>query len=1066
MNISKLLFSTGILFLLPSTVNIKHLGVTLAQVTPDGSTSTTVNNNGGVSTIEAGDRAGTNLFHSFDSFSVPNGNEAFFNNAAGIENIFSRVTGGNISNIDGLIRANDTNLFLINPAGVIFGNGARLDIGGAFYGGSADSVLFEDGEFSATNLDAPILTINAPIGLNFRNEPADISVQSNNLTVFGEQDFNLFGGNINLTATAINALGGNVSLGAVSGAGTVTFTENLNLDFSDVSLANISLNNSQINVNGAGGGGIEANARNLSLVENSTFSAGINADSSTFETQAGDVTINVTENVGLESGSVIRNNVSGVSSGNAGNILITAKNLSLADNSRLSTISAGNGNTGSISLNIADNITLSAIAEIKSEIAPGGVGNGNNIQINSDSISLRDNSKLLADVRGMGDGGDIIITTTTLDLKEQSDFSTNLSGTGNAGSININASDSVLLEGSTFQTRVLSGAAGNAGNIDISADSLVLSNDVVNPTQSSRILASTSGTGNAGSINITAGTSVSLDSDSSIQTQVAADGVGDGGNILINTADLSLTEGSEASRTSLLANSVGEGNGGDITIDASGNVNLNQFGLILSQGTARSGDAGNVNINSDTLSLSTGSTIVSTTGDGENLDIANTGNAGNIEIDSRIITLDNFTGISSSTISNAIGQAGNVTINSDRLSIAGGSGINALTENESNGGIIEINASTLDLFTGAGIITLTNGAGNAGDINLNIAQQITIDGANPSIPTEEFRSPLAVIQALETETGLFANTTDISTGNGGSIAIANPEAVSIFNGGQITVDSEGAGNGGSLSISAGALDLNSGSKLIAETQEGQAAQEPSNINLQIENVLSLQGDSQISARAFNNASGGNVNVDAEFVIAFTPEVEGNDIIASAREGSGGRIDITAQKIFGLQEGISESANGSNDLDVSSEFGFDGNLAINTPDVSAKAEIRDLPSNAINPGESVQQTCSAINASGTSSLSLQGRGGVPTPPTTTLSSDDILFKDEFSGVNQISSNQNNSAESTTQSSPERPITTAQGEIYPAKGVLVTDAGEIILTRSTTIDQRSSKSLNHTSDCLAN
>ena len=458
MNIPKICLAAGILCLLPTHA--------IAQVTPDGSTSTTVDNNGSVSTINEGDRSGTNLFHSFDGFSVPNGNEAFFNNAADIENIFSRVTGGNISNIDGLIRANSANLFLINPAGVIFGDGARLDLGGAFYGGSADSILFPDGvEFSANDLAAPVLTINAPIGLNFRNEPAAVSVQSNNLSTTG-QDFNLFGGEINFDSGTINALGNNINLGAVSSAGTVTLDENLNLDFSSVSLADITFTNSQLNVNGSGGGEINIDARNVNLSDNSTFSAGINSDASTSES-AGNIVINATETVTLNSGSIIRNNISQTSSGDAGNIFITANSLSLADNSRLSTISAGNGNTGNITLNIAENTTLSGTAEIKSEISEGGIGNGNNIQINSASLSLTDNSKLLADVKGSGDGGDIIINANTVDLKGQSDFSTNLSGQGNAGSINIQASNSITLEGSTFQTRVLSGGAGNAGSIDI-----------------------------------------------------------------------------------------------------------------------------------------------------------------------------------------------------------------------------------------------------------------------------------------------------------------------------------------------------------------------------------------------------------------------------------------------------------------------------------------------------------------------------------------------------------------------------------------------------------------------
>ena len=66
----------------------------VAQVTPDGTTNTTVDVNGNDFTIQQGERAGSNLFHSFGEFSVPTGGSAFFNNAADIVNIFSRVTGG------------------------------------------------------------------------------------------------------------------------------------------------------------------------------------------------------------------------------------------------------------------------------------------------------------------------------------------------------------------------------------------------------------------------------------------------------------------------------------------------------------------------------------------------------------------------------------------------------------------------------------------------------------------------------------------------------------------------------------------------------------------------------------------------------------------------------------------------------------------------------------------------------------------------------------------------------------------------------------------------------------
>ena len=1027
-----------------------------AQVTTDGTVNTQVNQNGNIAEITGGETRDSNLFHSFQDFSVPTGNEAFFNNADNISNIFSRVTGGNISNIDGVIRSNgNASLFLINPAGIIFGEGARLDIGGSFYGSSASSILFEGGEFSATdNLEQPILTINAPIGLGFRDNPGDISLEGSSLSVPTGQNLSLLGGDITLSNGSLNAFGGQINLAAISREGVINFDESLNLDFNTLDLGDITLDDGAfINVAGENNGYISVNTRNLTLKENSIFNAGITSPNSTSETQGGDIIVNASASISLESGSIFRNNVNANSAGNAGDIIISANNLSLADNSDISTATQGNGNAGNINLDIADSIVLNRMSRIRSQILSEGIGNGGNIQINSDlldldnnsllianiigigdggniqiesnTISLNNNSFFLADVRGQGIGGDININTNSLNILEGSAFSNTVSGQGNAGNINIQATENINLESSLLLTTVAPEGMGNAGNIDITTNSLQLKQGITE--RPSRLLTNTAGVGDGGNITVNA-SSIFLEDSSTFQSQVAQGGEGKGGNIEINAVNLELTGESREIQASLLAGSVGTGDAGDIIVNVSENIIFNQFASINNQVSEGSGDAGDIFVNTDNLILANRSLIISGTGDSITPSNNNVGNAGNIDINASSISLDNLSFIGTNSIFNALGSPGDTNLSADTIIVSNGSFISSFTENNSTGGEININAQNLELTTGGKIIALTTSEGNAGNITLNVTEQININGANPFIPPEDIRISGNAPQSLEPFTGLFANSLETARGNGGNIQISDPQNISLSNGGQITVDSQGTGNGGNLFITAGSLDLADQSQLVAETVFGQAEQQPSNINLSIEEDLTLRGDSLISASALNNANGGNINIDANFVIAFPAQVGGNNIIANAREGSGGNVSIAAKGIFGIQERPQNPL--SNDIDASSEVdGLDGTVTITNPDVNLTQGVTELNSNVIEPGQNIVQTCDASRrVAGNNELTIKGKGGISPSPDLPLNSQNIII---------------NGATNTTSTTPQ-PIETSHGKIQPARGIKVTESGEIILT----------------------
>lgn len=915
-----LLFGVGLL--LP--------GKTLAQITPDGSTGTTVTIEGDRNVIQDGQTTGSNLFHSFSDFSLPNGGEAAFDNAATIENIFSRVTGGRISDINGIISANGgANLFLINPAGIVFRDGASLQIGGSFLGSTADSILFpDDSSFSANNSDTPpLLTVNAPVGLSFRDNPAEIQVQEANLRVSAGQSLTLLGGNVSFDGGKLTAGDGGLFIAGLSESGIVNLNQDLSVDITDLAQADISFSNgTELIVSGDGRGKIAITGRNVELAGNTTFIAGIDPDQSAGEVTPGNIAIAATENISLDGESIIRNNVTTGSTGNAGNINLSAANIFLNGNSRVSSTIQGEGNAGGVIVEARESLALQEKSEINSRIIPSGRGNA----------------------------GDIEITANSLNLDDSSIFSQTL-GNGNAGNLNLDITTSITaINNSFFQSQVSPGATGSASNVTINTGDLTLDN--------SRVLAD-------------------------------SNGIGDAGNVVINAFE--------------------------------GDVSLDNDSIIISKVSQGEGDAGNVTINSDRLLLDGRSFIISNTGD-RDLSLNNTGNAGDVIVDSRLVSLDNFSQITSNSLSNADGQAGNVDIDTDTLTIAGGSNVNALTENNFNGGTVTIDAQNIELSTGGKIVTGTNAGGNGGSIVLNVAENIDINGENAPTQSEPFTEQ--ILQDLEPETGLFANATDNAAGDGGSIQVSNPAEINIFNGATISVASAGTGNGGSLSLQSQDLTLDNQGVIEAFTNSGIGG----NINLQVADVIFMRdNNNQISAEALGDANGGNLTIDTTFVVALPNQ--NNDILANASEGNGGNINITAESILGLEERASQPPNSTNDIDASSEFGLDGEVSIFTPDVDQTKGATELDTRVIEPQATVSQVCSAQQSEVDSSfLSIRGKGGIPRQPIEPFIAEDISVED-------------NSAATVQSKIPQQhhPILTARGYIYPARSLSVKDNGEILL-----------------------
>lgn len=492
-----------------------------------------------------------------------------------------------------------------------------------------------------------------------------------------------------------------------------------------------------------------------------------------------------------------------------------------------------------------------------------------------------------------------------------------------------------------------------------------------------------------------------------------------------------------------------------MAVTAPESVELSGSGSALFAQTLGNKDAGELRIETGKLIVRNGAQVAASTfgqGQGGNLTV----NASEfVEVSGT--AADNNSGLF--TLTGNAGAAGDLTIVTGKLIVqdrafvstesSGVMGPNGTPSSIATGpgGKLTVTASEFVELTGSsGLLTQTAGPGPAGDLTIENRQLIVEDGAQVSASTAgtgpggkltvTASESVELVGSQPLRTGLLTESTgsftQIGEGDGaaGDLIIKTGQ-LNVRDGAEITVSSTGKGNAGEILVWTRNLLLDNQAKLRASTASGLGG----NINLQVPDLILMRRNSLISAEADNNGNGGNITIKAPFApfIVAVPS-ENSDIIANAVRGQGGKININTQGIYGLE--YRPQLTLESDINASSQYGVNGTVEINTPDVDPSLGLVALPTELVDASSLIAQTCPAGGGQGQSEFIVTGRGGLPDNPSDTLSSDAVEV--DLVTLNPKVENRSSSSVST------QPTSLASGSIVEAQGWVIGANGEVILT----------------------
>jgi filamentous hemagglutinin family protein len=929
-------------------------------IVPDSGTSldlgTVVDHSGNTWTIDGGTLAGSNLFHSFSNFDLASGDIArwvhSWGDPAAIDNVISRVTGGDPSHIFGTIDSTglpNAAFFFINPAGIVFGEGAQINVPAAAHFSTASELRFASGpSFSVATPNGSTFSVAAPQAFGFLGgegamllsglgedfapnhgalsfSGSDIAIEDSAFrvgsiaaTAVGDQ-----AASITLSGETTAPLGGSVTL---IGANIWTEAPNpeagasgeIRLTGANVSLSASTLSSStgtfvDPNHGGTGnpddvhdGGSITLSGQNVlldqSFVATNTFGPGA----------GGDIVIGATGSVDIVS-SVIAADTNGDAA--AGGVLVAGDTINVTDSSLFSD-TFQEGAAGAVLL-LGNDIAIDR-AWITSESRGTGASGAVAIQAqNSLSIGL---TTISSNSASETNAGAILLQGRTVAISESS-IASNNSGGGNAGAVGISADEDLTIMDTSVSSTAeafCTGCTGDAGLVSLAAGGNVT-------LTGANLFTNVSDTGTSGGVFVTADGAIDVQdsfmtADRGIVglvaegalnvagTTIYADNFGsessEGGAILLDGSDVSVAYSYITSEN--YASGEGTGTAGLVTITADNALAITD-GTTISVDTHGDGDAGSLVLGGTNILVDASTITSGTTGSGnaggilinatESLDLSHgatvrsetsaAGDAGVILIEAGDMTLDGSR-IATSALENSEGDAGTILIKAASLNVLNDSRLVSNTDSTGNAGNIAIEADE---------VNVTNGSRISSDSNLQCFVQVCeagerLGGDAGSVAIDAKR--VSVVGSSGTITFISSDT--FGHGAAGNVTIKASESLTVTDGGFISSDTYAQGDAGEIGIQAGKLVLDRNGAITSSSYWG-AEGDAGSIGVEADEVTVTKG-AGLSTSAFGFGDAGDINIEAGSVIVSGESAFGVSYISSdtADTGEAGDVTITADTL--------------------------------------------------------------------------------------------------------------------------------------------------------------------------